>query len=148
MSDSCARQPWLLKKTVLPQHTDHAGVMWHGSYLSFLEEARIKALSEVGLSYGDLSSQGYELPVVELQIKYVEPLFHGDNLVLQSWVSKGKGPRWQWQTKIFKDLKKPAALSVVDLVLIKRVMSGLNLLRKGPEHISKALVDLQKGPDL
>ena len=121
--------------------------MWHGSYLSLLEEARINALSKVGLSYGDLSNEGYELPVVELQIKYLEPLFHGENLLLESWVSKGKGPRLRWLTNFLKDSQKLAALSKIDLVLIKRDVSGQKLLRKGPEKISKAFIDLYRGQD-
>ena len=147
MADSFAHPPWRLRKIVLPQHTDHAGVMWHGAYLSFLEEARLNALSKVGLSYVDISAEGYELPVVELQIKYLKPLLHGDNLLIQSWVSQGKGPRLKWLTKIIKDSHKPAALSKIDLVLIKRDLSGIKLLRKVPDHISKAFLDLQKGPD-
>ena len=39
-----------MKKIVLPQHADHAGVMWHGKYFNWLEESRINALSEVGIS--------------------------------------------------------------------------------------------------
>ena len=61
---------WKLIKTVLPQHTDHAGVMWHGSYLNFLEEGRIDALEKVGLSYSKLSKKGFEIPVVSMQIRY------------------------------------------------------------------------------
>ena len=43
---SSTNNRWILTKTVLPQHTDHAGVMWHGSYLNFLEEGRIDALDK------------------------------------------------------------------------------------------------------
>ena len=52
---------WKLIKTVLPQHTDHAGVMWHGSYLNFLEEGRIDALDKVGLSYSRVSTFNFQL---------------------------------------------------------------------------------------
>ena len=41
---------WKIKKIVLPQDADHAGVMWHGKYFNWLEESRINALSEVGIS--------------------------------------------------------------------------------------------------
>ena len=95
--------PWILKKIVLPQNTDQSGVMWHGSYISWLEEARINALGEVGLSYAEMSSGGFEMPVVDLQIKYLVPLFHGECIFLKTWVYKGKGPRWVWETQFFKD---------------------------------------------
>ena len=42
---------WKIEKIVLPQHADHAGVMWHGKYFNWLEESRINALSEVCLLY-------------------------------------------------------------------------------------------------
>ena len=59
---------WELLKTVLPQHTDHAGVMWHGSYIDFLEEGRIDALDKVGHPYSDLSSKGFEISVISIGI--------------------------------------------------------------------------------
>ena len=31
---------WKIEKLVLPQHSDHAGVMWHGTYFDWLEEGR------------------------------------------------------------------------------------------------------------
>ena len=42
----------------LPQHTDHAGVMWHGVYVAWLEEARVEALSAAGLSYAVMAGEG------------------------------------------------------------------------------------------
>ncbi|MEC9028789.1 MAG: acyl-CoA thioesterase, partial [Cyanobacteriota bacterium] len=63
-------QPWKLRKRVLPQHTDHAGVMWHGAYLAWLEEARVEALAQVGLPYARISAAGLEMPVVRLEIHY------------------------------------------------------------------------------
>ena len=46
---------WKINKTVLPQDSDHAGVMWHGNYFKWLEEARIDALSKAGINYFDLT---------------------------------------------------------------------------------------------
>ncbi len=146
MSGILELKPWSLEKIVLPQHTDHAGVMWHGSYVRLLEEARINALLNVGLAYEELSRKGYELPVIELQIKYKIPLFHGDRVSLKSWVTPGKGPRWRWRTNFYKGHNYLSAIANVDLVLIKKDFSEKRLLRNGPVYIQKALLDLQKGP--
>ena len=62
--------PWICCKQVLPQHTDHAGVLWHGAYVAWLEEARVEALAVVGLDYAELSVQGLELMVVRLELHY------------------------------------------------------------------------------
>ena len=47
----------------MPQHTDHAGVLWHGYYLNWLEEARIDALSKVGIKYIDLIKMDTKCPL-------------------------------------------------------------------------------------
>ncbi len=145
MTSNFGVYPWLLKKIVLPQNTDHAGVMWHGSYVSWLEESRINALLDVGLAYKKLSDEGFEMPVVQLKIKYFIPLMHGDNVLLKTCVSPGKGPRWHWETKFQTASEKCAALANVDLVLIEKTNSGNRLLREGPAYISKALEDLKQG---
>ena len=49
MAGDVTRLPWVCRKQVLPQDTDHAGVLWHGSYVAWLEEARVQALAEAGL---------------------------------------------------------------------------------------------------
>ncbi len=140
--------PWVLRKIVLPQHTDHAGVMWHGAYLHWLEEARVDALSKVGISYADISEIGYEMPVVNLNIKYINALKHGDEVILKSWLLDNIGAKFPWKTTFSKDNGKTSAEAIVSLVLLQRVEAGTRLLRKSPEHISKALNRLREGPKL
>tara|TARA_Y100001968_G_C19411808_1_gene746723 strand:- start:952 stop:1383 length:432 start_codon:yes stop_codon:yes gene_type:complete len=139
-------RPWLLQKVVLPQHTDHAGVMWHGAYLSWLEESRIQALSNVGLEYSNLSKDGYELPVISLSIDYKMALLHGDKVNLKSWALQAKGVRWSWKTIFYKDADKEVARSTVDLVLIRKSPNSSQVLRKPPIQIAKAMKELQIGP--
>ena len=136
---------WRLNKTVLPQDTDHAGVMWHGSYLNWLEESRIDALSKIGLSYADLSLSGYEMPVVEIKIKYISPLHHGNHVLVESWALPQKGVKFPWKTIFFKDDGIPAAEAMVYLVLVRRLQSNIRLLRKSPDHLSNAFSKLIKG---
>ena len=81
---SIINRDWKLTKTVLPQHTDHAGVMWHGSYLNFLEEGRIDALKKIGIKYSELSVEGFEFPVISLNIKYKISFTHGETFILKS----------------------------------------------------------------
>ncbi len=143
MNESIA---WILNKRVLPQDTDHAGVMWHGAYLNWLEEARIDALLKVGISYADLSSEGYEMPVVDLRIKYIQSLNHGENVVLKSWMLPRKGVRSQWKTSFLMRNGECAAEALVVLVLLERIKSNVRVLRTTPDHIAKAFYDLERGP--
>ncbi len=130
----------------MPQHTDHAGVMWHGAYLNWLEEARIHSLEAVGLLYRELSEEGLEMPVTSLRIVFVSALFHGDEVLLESFCLPKQGVRWPWHTKFLKCDKSLVAEAWVDLVLVRKTDSGFNILRKVPEKILIALQDLQNGP--
>ena len=136
---------WILNKTVLPQDTDHAGVMWHGSYLNWLEEARVDALSKIGLSYADLSLTGYELPVVELTIKYISPLHHGNKVLLKSLALPKKGLKLPWKTMFFKEGGILAAEAMVYLVLVRRSESNISLVRNSPEYLLNAFSKLIQG---
>ena len=96
LTDSVTPQPWRLCKRVLPQHTDHAGVMWHGAYVAWLEEARVEALAAAGLSYSAMAGMGLEMPVVSMTVAYRRSIRHGDQIVLESQCGSQSGVRWPW----------------------------------------------------
>ncbi len=133
-------------KRVLPQHTDHAGVMWHGAYVSWLEEARVEALSIAGLPYMQLTSQGFEMPVVNLQIKYIMAPSHGDEVVMESLCLPRQGVRFPWETVFLKSGKDLIARAEVDLVLVKVDGKSRKILRNLPLQVEEALIKLSKGP--
>ena len=146
-----AREPgqgWCLHRRVLPQHTDHAGVMWHGAYVGWLEEARIDALGAVGLPYSDLSARGLELPVVSLAIDYRQALLHGDTVELRSLVLPRQGVKLPWQTRLFGPGGALAATTRVELVLLDLSAGPARrrLLRRWPEDLERAVTELTQGP--
>jgi len=145
-SENLTSRPWLLSKRVLPQHTDHGGVMWHGAYLSWLEEARVEALAAVGLTYRELCCQGMQMPVVRLEIKYLRSLAHGETVSLESWSLPKKGARWPWKTVIIREDGEMAVQALVELVLVHQVGGLSRVLRQPPESLALALRKLQLGP--
>ena len=138
--------PWQLRKTVFPQHTDHAGVMWHGSYFKWLEEARIDALSKVGISYSELSLAGFEIPVVSCEIKYLKPLYHGQDVLLHSWPLLFKGVRWSWITRFFDVNISLATEAKINLALVQKNENGFQIVRKVPNQYEQAFSKLHIGP--
>lgn len=137
-----------MQRRVLPQHTDHAGVMWHGAYLAWLEEARVEALAQVGLDYSDLSARGLELPVVSLGIDYRQALLHGDRVRLESQVLPRQGVKLPWRSRFLTSAGVVAAQARVELVLVD--CSGgpdqRRLLRRLPDDLAAAVAALGRGP--
>jgi len=137
---------WQLKKTVLPQHTDHAGVMWHGSYVDWLEESRCEALLKVGVSYGDISKQGFEMPVVRISIKYKKPLYHGNDVVIKSSVSLENLIRLKWNSFFLLSDESICAEAVTEIVLVKMFNQGSKIIRDIPDDMALLFRKICEGP--
>ena len=146
MTESVTTHPWRIEKTVLPQHTDHAGVMWHGAYVAWLEEARIEALAAAGLSYASLSGQGYEMPVVRLELQYRRSLRHGDRVVLESVALQRRGVRWPWLTRFCRPDGTCMAEAEVELVLVRLEGGRTAVLKRPPAGLEGSLQKLVQGP--
>ena len=147
-ADRCQpAQPWCLQRRVLPQHTDHAGVMWHGAYVAWLEEGRVEALAGVGVDYAELSSRGLEMPVVSLGIDYRKPLQHGDQVTLLSEVLEFQGVKLPWACRFMGPDGRLVALARVELVLVSCPIGKLpRVLRRYPDDLGSAVARLQAGP--
>jgi acyl-CoA thioester hydrolase len=50
------------------------GIIHHGAYAPYLEEARTSLLRQKGHPYQSVRSQGIDLPVLELFVQYRRPL--------------------------------------------------------------------------
>ncbi|MFM7085924.1 MAG: acyl-CoA thioesterase [Cyanobium sp.] len=148
-ADAAPASPWCLRRRVLPQHTDHAGVMWHGAYLAWLEEARVEALAAAGLPYSELSARGLELPVVSLAIDYRQALLHGDLVELHSEALPRRGVKLPWRSLFRSPDGQVAAEARVELVLVD--LSGgagrRRLMRRFPDDLQQALTALERGPN-
>jgi acyl-CoA thioester hydrolase len=64
--------------------TDLMGIVHHGSYVAYLEVARVEWLRRRGVTYASWAEQGLHLPVVELALKYRAPARFDDELELDT----------------------------------------------------------------
>ena len=62
--------------------TDQMGLVHHGSYVNYFEEARIAWISNLGFSYSEMENSGIILPVSKLSVNYLRPVYFDDNLVV------------------------------------------------------------------
>ena len=143
---SIFNKDWKLTKIVLPQHTDHAGVMWHGSYLNFLEEGRIEALNQLGTSYSELSKEGFEIPVISIKIQYKISFSHGDKVLLISRFNLENKIRLSCKTLFLKSNGNIGAESSIGLVVVRKKNDSIKLVRELPVQIKNILSMLEEGP--
>ena len=136
--------PWELKKKVLPQHTDHAGVVWHGTYLNWLEESRIDSISKAGIEYTELLKRGFEMPVYKFEIKYLLPILIGEEIIIKSSFFIDKGPRIKVNSTFINLKNQIYTEASVDIVLIDK--ETFKVVRKRPDFLENYFNKLRKGP--
>ncbi len=70
--------------------TDAMGVVHHAAYLAYLEEARVAFLRAVGHPFAEVRREGYELPVAEVAVRYLRPLFFDEEVDVHLAVVEAK----------------------------------------------------------
>jgi len=58
--------------------TDAMGIIHHGAYVNYLEEARVALLRHAGHAYDEVRKAGVNFAVLELFVRYRRPLYFDD----------------------------------------------------------------------
>ncbi len=124
-----------------PNHTDYAGVVWHGTYVAWMEEARVECLRSIGIDFADLVALGCDLPVVELSLRYHRPIRMGMSAVVKTRMAEMEGVRINWDYRIQSlDGEELYLTGLVTLVAVDREKG--KILRQLPSTVKDALVKL------
>lgn len=121
-----------------PHHTDYAGVAWHGTYIAWMEEARVEYLRLLGVNFADLVALGCDLPVVELDIRYHRSVRMGMSVLVRAKMEPMSGVRMVWTYKIQSvDRQETFVSATVVLVPVDREKG--RIMRQLPDTIKAAL---------
>lgn len=60
------------------EEVDPLGIVWHGRYPGYFEDARVALSDRYGIGYMDFYGQGIITPIRQLHIDYVRPLHFKD----------------------------------------------------------------------
>lgn len=63
---------------------DMVGVVWHGHYLRYLEDARWALMDSLGYGLNDMARSGFSWPIVEMHTKYLGSARFGDQLCVRA----------------------------------------------------------------
>lgn len=78
----------VFEQKVFYSDTDAYGVVWHGSYLRWLEMSRVLWCEDAGHNLIDLKNQDIVLPVVNLNVRYKASAKLNDEVVIETWIEK------------------------------------------------------------
>ncbi|MBD0336726.1 MAG: acyl-CoA thioesterase [Cyanobacteria bacterium Co-bin13] len=123
---------------VQPHHTDYAGIVWHGTYVAWMEEARVEYLRSHHVNFADWVAAGIDLPVVDLSLRYRQSLQLGEVGLVRAKVEPIKGIRIVWQFDIQQqETGTTCVLGTVTLAPVDR--QTRKVLRRLPPEIQEIL---------
>lgn len=116
--------------------TDAYGVVWHGSYLRWLEMGRIELCEKMGHTLIELQSQNITLPVVNINVRYKASAKLNDELIIETSIQKFNSLSVTFvQTIRDKSTGKIFIEALVDVVAID---NNGKLYRKMPQVLTDA----------
>jgi acyl-CoA thioester hydrolase len=67
---------------------DKMGYVYHGNYAKYYHISRTDLLRKIGISEIELEKYNVLLPVTEMNIKYLKPVFYDDIITIQTSLQK------------------------------------------------------------
>ena len=72
----------MARARVLYADTDKMGIVYHASYLRYMELGRVELIRGAGLPYTVMESQGLGLPLTEINVRYRSPAQYDDQMTI------------------------------------------------------------------
>ena len=91
-----------IKIKVRFSEVDSIRVVWHGSYVAYLEDGREAFGRRYGLGYNDMFKAGLTAPIVDVSIQYKSPATVDDILVLETRYVPSRGAKLVFDYLLYK----------------------------------------------
>ena len=85
--------------------TDRMGYSYYGNYPTYYEIGRTEFLRELGLSYKQLEDDGFLLPIVKMNIKYIQPARYDELLTIKTRYKKLHSVKVEFEYEIYNEKK-------------------------------------------
>ena len=82
------------------EEVDPLGMVWHGRYVSFLEDGRVAFGDRFGLSYREYHDAGVAAPIVQLHLDYAAPLRFDESFRIDTTLHWSDGLRLNFEYRI------------------------------------------------
>ncbi len=91
------------KHRVRYYETDKMGVAHHSSFVLWFENARVEFLRHFGIDYKSIEEKGYNLAVVEVNGRFLKPVFFDELISVQVSLSRFDGVYAKFEYRVFNE---------------------------------------------
>lgn len=124
-----------IEQKVYYADTDAYGVVWHGSYIRFLEIGRTEFSNTLGYTLVELQEKNIVLPVVNINVRYKSSAKLNDELIIETSLKKFNPLSATFEQKII--CKKTGKTFVEAVVDIAAIDNNGKLYRKMPPILTE-----------
>lgn len=83
------------------EETDQMGVIYHGNYITWFEQARSGFFRALGYPYKQLEDEGFWIPVIEVGCQYFAPAKYDEEVYVKTSIKEFKGVRISLQYEVY-----------------------------------------------
>lgn len=101
---------------------DSLGIVWHGNYLKYFEDARLSFGEKYGFEYMDIFKNGFLAPLVEIKCNYKSVLRYRDRIIIEIAYVNCDAMKLLFEYKVMKadTLEVAATGSSIQVLLDKK----------------------------
>ena len=126
---------------------DPYGVVWHGHYALYLEQAREALTARFGFTATRALSMGYRVPVTRMEIRYRVPIFADSFILVTARLRPPDVARFLLDYEVRGESGELLAEASTEQVVVKASGELLVTLPGGLRKMAEAIVEFQKGMD-
>ena len=109
----------IFEQTVYYGDTDAYGVAWHGSYLRWMEQARVEFCRAIGIDLVEMKRQDVMIPVTNLNIRYKASALLDEKIIVETEITEMTQLVVQFtQTIKHKETGKVFTIGKIDVVAV------------------------------
>lgn len=126
---------------------DAYGVVWHGHYALYLEQAREALTARFGFTATKALSIGYRVPITRMEIRYRLPVFADSLVLVTARLRPPDVARFLLDYEVRGESGDLLASAETEQVVVKASGELLVTLPAGLRKMADAILEFQKGMD-
>ena len=123
---------------VLYADTDAMGVVYHGTYFRFFEQARAEYLRQRGLPYSEIEARGLMTPLTEASAHFYQSFYYDEVVVMECWVSAIRRASFRVEYRLFLE-ENPAETKVSGYTVLAVMDRASRKIIKIPGWVLEAI---------
>jgi acyl-CoA thioester hydrolase len=126
---------------------DPYGVVWHGHYALYLEQAREALTARFGFTASSALSMGYRVPITRMEIRYRLPVFADSRVFVTARLRPLDVARFLLDYEVRSESGELLAEASTEQVVVRASGELLVTLPGGLRKMAEAILEFQDGVD-